>query len=256
MLHKTETLKDYKLQGLDGELGKIEDFYFDDQHWIIRYLVVNTVEWLPGRKVLLSPCAVEAVNREERTVSVLLTKKQIEGSPSVDTDKPVSRQYEKSYYGHYGWPVYWGGAFAWGPYNTITRDGHNQGEPHPDREESDPHLRSTYVVSGFFIQAKDGEIGHAEDFIIDDETWSVRYLVIETRNWWPGKHVLVSPKWIASVSWTDSKIGVDLSREEIKRSPAYVSEELFTRDYEEDLHKHYKRQGYWAGDLAGRRHFR
>ncbi len=249
MLHKTETLKGYKLQGLDGELGMVEDFYFDDQHWTLRYLVVNTVQWLPGRKVLISPYAVGAVNKEEGTLSVQLTKKQIEGSPSVDTDKPVSRQYEKSYYGYYGWPLYWGGAFAWGPYDTLLRDGPHQGETLPRGEDSDPHLRSAYVVSGFFIQAKDGEIGHVEDFIIDDETWSIRYLAIETRNWWPGKHVLVSPKWIESVSWTDSKVVVGLSREEIRKSPAYRAESLLTRDYEAGLHDHYNRQGYWVGEV-------
>jgi len=254
MLHKIETLKGYKLHSLEGEIGTVKDFYFDDQHWTIRYLVVNTVNWLPGRQVLISPYAVGAVNKEERTIGVHLTNKQIEGSPSLDTDKPVSRQYERSFYGHYGWPVYWGGAFAWGSYKTITRDGESWGEPVPAGEESDPHLRSACVVSGFFIQAKDGEIGHVEDFIIDDLTWAIRYLAIETRNWWPGKHVLVSPKWIKRVSWTDSKVVVDLSRAEIKKSPAYTAESLPTRDYENGLHKHYNRQGYWVDQSEVKEH--
>jgi hypothetical protein len=110
----------------------------------------------------------------------------------------------------------------------------------------DPHLRSTADVSGHHIQARDGEIGHVEDFIIDDKTWAIRYLIIDTENWWPGKHVLVSPQWIERVSWIDSKVFVNLSRETIKQSPEYTELSLLTRDYETVLHRHYDRQGYWV----------
>ena len=112
----------------------------------------------------------------------------------------------------------------------------------------DPHLRSTHDVSGYHIQAADGEIGHVEDFIIDDETWAIRYLIVDTRNWWPGKKVLVSPQWIERVSWSESKVFVNLSRETIKQSPEYTEESLLTRDYETGLHRHYNRQGYWVDE--------
>ena len=112
----------------------------------------------------------------------------------------------------------------------------------------DSHLRSTIEVNSYNIQASDGEIGHVEDFIIDDETWAIRYLVIDTHNWWPGKKVLVSPQWIERVSWSDSKVFVNLSRESIKNSPEYTEESLITRDYETILYQHYKRQGYWVDE--------
>jgi len=115
-----------------------------------------------------------------------------------------------------------------------------------DGKAWDPHLRSTDSVQGHNLQALDGEIGHVEDFVIDDETWAIRYLIVDTRNWWPGKKVLISPQWIERVSWSESKVFVNLSREAIKQSPEYTEESLLTRDYETGLHQHYQREGYWA----------
>ena len=107
MLNKVKTLTGYKLNSLDGEVGKVKEFYFDDHFWTIRYLVAETGDWLTGRQVLISPYALGFVNKEEQTITVDLTKKQIEESPSLNTDKPVSRQFEENYYGYYGWPMYW-----------------------------------------------------------------------------------------------------------------------------------------------------
>jgi hypothetical protein len=151
----------------------------------------------------------------------------------LDSDKPVSRQFEEAYYGYYGWPTYWGGPYMWGRLSLTLCVTVKNGKNTPKGEKAwDPHLRSTHDVSGHHIQAADGEIGHVEDFIIDDETWAIRYLIIDTRNWWPGKKVLVSPQWIESVSWSESKVFVNLSRETIKQSPEYTEESLLTRDYE------------------------
>jgi uncharacterized protein YrrD len=256
MLYKVKTLRGYKLHSRDGDIGKVDEFYFDDRHWTIRYLGADTGNWLTGRQVLISPYALIAVNKEEQYVVVDLTKKQIEDSPPLDSDKPVSRQYEESYYRYYGWPMYWGGPNMWGPYPNIVRDREKWRESIQGKKAWDPHLRSTHDVSGYHIQAADGEIGHVEDFVIDDETWAIRYLIIETHNWWAGKKVLVSPKWIERVSWNDLKVLVDLSRESIKRSPEYTEESLLTRDYEIGLHRHYNRQGYWVDDLAAKEHSR
>ena len=102
--------------------GKVNDIYFDDRHWTVRYLVVNTGNWLTGRKVLLAPYALVAVNADEKNIVANLTKKQIEDSPSLDTDKPVSKQFESDYYGYYGWPTYWYGPYSWGYYPYLERD--------------------------------------------------------------------------------------------------------------------------------------
>jgi len=248
MLRKAKTLKGYTLDSLDGEIGKVKEFYFDDQHWTVRYLVADTGNWLTGRQVLISPYALVAVIKEEKHIAVDLTKKQIEDSPSLDSDKPVSRQFEEAYYGYYDWPMYWDGPYTWGFYPYILRDLEQRRERSPGEKAWDPHLRSSRDVSGHHIQATDGEIGHVEDFIIDDETWTIRYLIIDTQNWWPGKKVLVSPQWIERVSWSEAKVFVTLSRETIKRSPEYTDWSLLTRDFEIDLHRHYNRPGYWDAE--------
>ncbi|MDP3334174.1 MAG: PRC-barrel domain-containing protein, partial [Methylococcaceae bacterium] len=171
----------------------------------------------------------------------------------------VSRQFEEDYYQYYGWPLYWGGPFMWGSYSTypyIVRDPEIWEKPSYDEQKWDPSLRSTHDVSGHHIQAEDGDIGHVDDFIIDDETWTIRYLIINTQNWWPGKKVLVSPQWIERVSWSESTVFVNLTREAIRQSPEYTEESLLTRDYEAGLHRHYDRQGYWIEDSATNEHSR
>ena len=255
VLSKAKTLQGYSLQNADGEtIGKIKEFYFDDQYWTVRYLVADTGNWLTGRQILISPYALVAVNNDHQNIVAGLTKKQIEDSPSLDSDKPVSHQFERAYYGYYGWPMYWSGPYMWGAYPYPVRDP-EQWKTATQREKAwDPHLRSTYSVSGHHIQALDGEVGHVEDFIIEDKTWAIRYLIADTHNWWPGKKVLVSPQWIERVSWGERKVFVNLSRETIKESPEYTEEAPLTRDYETGLHLHYNRLGYWIDEPAATEH--
>jgi uncharacterized protein YrrD len=248
------TLRSYQLDSLDGVIGKVEEFYFDDRHWTIRYLVAETGKWLSGRQVLLSPYALGSVASEKQLITVSLTKKQIENSPALSSDKPVSRQFEEAYYGYYGWPTYWNGANVWGFFPSPVIGLEVRQELADVKNAWDFHLRSTRNVAGYHIQASDGELGHVEDFIVDDRTWTIRYLIVDTRNWWPGKKVLVSPQWIERVSWTESKVFVNLSRETIKQSPEYTEEALLTRDYETGLHRHYNRQGYWVDEPAAKEH--
>ncbi|MEO6569202.1 MAG: PRC-barrel domain-containing protein, partial [Opitutaceae bacterium] len=181
-------------------------------------------------------------------IVVDLTKKQIEESPSLASDKPVSRQFEESYYGYYGMPMYWAGGYSWGASPYPMRDRARWSEEKRSEKAWDPNLRSTSDVTGHHLQATDGEIGHVEDFIIDSETWAIRYLIVSTRNWWPGKKVLISPQWIDRVSWDQSKVYVGLSREAIKTSPEYDEAALLNREYESGLHRHYNRPSYWDSE--------
>jgi len=249
MLIEAKTLHGYKLNSLDGEIGKVNEFYFDDQYWTVRYLVADTGNWLTGRKVLISPYGLNGVLKTEKELSVALTKKQIENSPSLDTHKPVSQQFEADYYGYYGWPAYWTGSFMWGDLPYVERDRNKWGQFAKGAKAWDRHLRSTHEVTGYHLQASDGEIGHLDDFVLDDETWAIRYLIVGTKNWWPGKKVLVSPQWIERVSWNESKIFTTLSRETIKASPPFTKDSLLTRDYETGLYRHYNRKGYWVDEL-------
>jgi hypothetical protein len=249
MLSKIKTIAGYQLACKDGDIGRAREFYFDDKYWTIRYLVANTGSWLTGRLVLISPYALLNLVPETKTVTLDLTKEQIKNSPSLDADKPVSRQFEDSYYGYYGFPAYWEGPYNWGYSPTFERNRESWGKFQPGAKAWDHHLRSTLEVTGYEIQATDGVIGHVVDFILDDRTWEIRYLIISTANWWPGKHVLVSPQWIERVSWTESKVHIDLTRKTIQDSPEFTEADLVTRDYEIVLHGHYNRKGYWVNDL-------
>ena len=246
MFYTAKALKGYTLDSLDGKIGTVKEFFFDDQHWTIRYLVVDTGNWLVERQVLISPYAMVEVTKENKSIEINLTKKQIENSPSLDSHKPVSRQFENEYYGFYEWPPYWGGPHMWGASPLLVRDDEKKGNYNLDEKGGDPFLRSTHDVTDYQIQAKDGEIGHVDDFVIDDKTWAIRYLIINTRNWWPGKKVLISPKWIERISWLESKVFINYPRELIKQAPEFTDASQLTREYEARLHHHYNHQGYWV----------
>ena len=242
MLTKAKTLTGYKLQSLDGEIGTARDFYFDDRDWMVRYLVADTGEWLVSRQVLISPHSLAGVDTDQGSITVQLTKTEIEHSPSLNRDKPVSRQFERAYFGFYGLPVYFG----------FEPDRIKAGNSAQTRKKrGDPDLRSTHDVSGHHVEASDGEIGHVDDFIIDDETWAIRYLIVDTKDWLPGKKVLISPKWIERVSWSEKQVVVALTREAIQQAPEYTDSPPLTRDQEIALHRHYNRPGYWNADGGG-----
>lgn len=236
MLRSLKQMMKYSIHATDGELGGVNDFYFDDRDWVIRYMVVDTGNWLPGRKVLISPGAIDRVNWNERHIAVNLTKERVKGSPSVDTAKPVSRQMEEEVLRYYAWPLYWenyGGPKL--PQSDVAPPHHSNG---------DPNLRSAAHVNGHHLKASDGEIGHLDDFVADDESWTIRYLVADTGNWIPGKKVLIAPIWVSSFDWANSLVHVDLSREAIKASPEFDPSRL-DRAYETLLHEHYNRPTYW-----------
>ncbi len=249
MLRQANEYKSLSLHARDGDIGKIMEFYFDDKFWTVRYLAVDTGNWLSGRQVLILPQSLHPANEAEQVLPVDLTKKQIEDSPSLASDQPVSRQYEILNSNYFGYPYYGYGLNPWtaNPSYTVAVKEVPSKEGDSHKEEWDPNLRSTNDVTGHHIQALDGEIGHVEDFIIDEITWSIRYLVVDTRNWWHGKHVLISPQWIERVSWEEKKVFVNLSRDIIKQSPEYTRASL-NRDYETALHQHYNRQGYWVDE--------
>ncbi len=248
MLLEAKSMTSYQLKATDGEIGKVNDFYFDDRFWAVRYTVAETGTWLHGKKVLLSPHAITAVSADEEAISFDLTQKQIEGSPAWDSQKPVSQQYEQMYYSYYGWPTYWSGSSMWGNYPSLMRMHVDLDEPNPDEEHWDPTLRSMNSVDGYHIHTSTGHIGHIVDFIINTSNWEIKYLVIDTRNWLPGKIVLISPQWVDSISWRDSRINVNATPEIIRESPAYTPGIVITEDYETELKFYY--QNAWPKNVA------
>ncbi len=260
MLRKANDISGFTLGAEDGEIGRVKDFYFDDQTWTVRYVVADTGKWLPLRKVLLSPFAIHGVLENDRKVLVGLTRAQVESSPSIEAHLPISREFEREYLNYYHWPFYWQGPGLWGPsdhpaYRYYPGVAPMDPATAPSKQESDSHLRSISEVRHYKLEATDGQLGHVEDFLIDDGTWAIRYLVVDTRNWWPGKRVLVPTQWISWVSWTDSRVDIDLDRETVKRAPEYNPSVPVTREYEAQLFSHYGREPYWTqpGPTVGAR---
>ena len=222
MFHNTKTIIGHKLSAVDGDIGHVSDFYFDDKTWAVRYVVAETGTWLTGRTVLLSPYAFFTFfDPVAKVLPVNLTRKQIENSPSIELHRPVSRQFEENYYRYYGWPPYWQGGQMWGktdfpaatPASPLDR-----AILHDYARWDDLHLRSTQAVTGYPIQALDGEVGTVTGFMIDDRTWAVRDLVVETGHWYSGKEILVSTANIDRISYKESCVFGRLTKYEIQRT--------------------------------------
>ncbi len=230
MLRSVKSLRGYQLRATDGEIGKVKDVYFDDHTWTARYLVIDTGGWLTGRQVLISPNTLRGVDPASELLAVSLTRGQVENSPSIYEDQPVSRQHEAELADYYGYPYYWSAAYAGIPsaYPIATvppvplePTGLADGWSKSAREEGDPHLRSAEEVMGYRIQAEDGEIGHVEDFLLDDDSWRIQAMVVDTRDWLPGKKVLLSPESIEEVDWPGASVHVRLRRDEVEGQPGY-----------------------------------
>ena len=247
MLRSTERMRRADISAADGDVGRCKDFLFDDRDWVVRYLVADTRRWLPGRKVLISPVALERYDKKADIMVVNLTVDAIRQSPPLETDLPVSLRYEKRISDHYRWPYYWMAGEAWSavPFTEagIPDDGEG-GDPEGDPPESS-HLRSADEVSGYRIQAVDGGIGHVEDFLVEDDSWVVRYLVVDTRNWLPGPKVLVSPSWADAVDYRRREMHLRMNRDAVRHSPPYDPDVVLERGYEERLFRHYGESPYW-----------
>jgi len=226
MLRSIKQLYGDKLGARDGDIGHIKDFYFDDQSWAIRYLVVDTGSWLPGRQVLLSPYSLGSIEQTGKILRVNLTRKQIENSPSIDSHKPVSRQYEEDYYRYFGWPYYWQGDALWGLSGVPILELPPKplpGEPvpvnDPASEPADAHLRSTQAVSGYHLQASDGIMGHVCDFMMDAQSWGIPQVVVKTGHRFSGKEVLLQTSKVDHISYEESKVVANLTMEAVEQSP-------------------------------------
>jgi hypothetical protein len=260
------------LHATDGDIGKVDDLFFDDLQWVVRYLVVDTGGWLTGRLVLISPHVVGEPDMKNRRLPVMLTRDKVKHSPSIEEDMPVSRQYETMLRDYYDWPTYWaapgwagvvpgpagaympgfaGVATAERPRSRVEEELNTRLDY--EKEHADPHLRSVREVTGYRIEARDGGIGHVDDFLVDAAGWETRYLIVDTRNWLPGRKVLVAPGWVRDISWDDNKVYLDLTREEVKNSPEFDLDVRVGREYEQRLWTHYRRPPYWDVERELRR---
>ena len=221
MLQNIKGLYGNKLAASDGDIGHVKDFYFDDENWVVRYLVADTGSWLTGRLVLLTPHAFGKLDQGEKTLHVKLHKKKIQDSPSIESHKPVSRQYETDYYSYYGWPTYWDGSAMWGigGYPVVLPLSKKEMEIQKKyHHRDDKHLRSMHEVIGYNIQSVDGEIGHVSSFLVDDKSWAIHELVIETGHWYSGKEILIPTSKVKRISYEESKVFASLTKADIQQT--------------------------------------
>ena len=249
MLRNSSEITGYTIGASDGQLGKVTDVLFDDETWLVRWLVIDTGSWLSGRKVLLPPSVLGHFSPIGHQFSVRLTMQQVKDSPGIDTDLPMSRQMEISTYNYYGWNPYWStglymGGYGWGAGgmppvtygDSLRRADEIAAE---QRGDDDLHLRSIRAVTGYHIHASDGEIGHVADFLVEDADWSIHYLVVDTKNWWLGKKVLISPRSIHGIDWGGNLLNLVVDRQKVKDSPSYDASTTVDRAYENHFNDYY-----------------
>jgi uncharacterized protein YrrD len=248
MKRSIKSLEGYTLKETDGEIGKVDEFYFDDVSWTIRYLVIKTGNWFSGKKVLISPKALLTPDWENETFPVNLTKNQIENSPDIDTEKPVSRQHEEELFTYYTWDPYWGdGAHGAGIFGAMPGDLYESEVeagpivPVENAEPQDPHLRSSDEVKGYTIHATDGEIGKVKDYIVDDSDWRINYLVVDTGDWLNSKNILLPVGWIKQVKWDNSIVIVNVTVEQVQNCPVFDPDQPLNAADEKILFDYYGR---------------
>ncbi|MGI4789085.1 MAG: PRC-barrel domain-containing protein [Janthinobacterium lividum] len=244
MLREIKKLHGIILRTTDGELGSVDEILFDDRTWTVRYLVVNTGGWLSGRQVLITPAAFGVLDWEQRVLNVNLTRTQVEDSPGIETDEPVSRQWEAEMHDYYGWPYYW----CVGAMGLVGGSWYSSPLMIPAASEAAAdlgaaHLTSTKDVTGYVVAARDGDIGHVEDFLVDDETWQIRCLAVDTRDWWPGKQVLLPLDWVGQISWPAGTVTAEVTRDQIKSAPYWESGKPFSPAFLEQLVRYHAQQG-------------
>lgn len=254
MPYSLKELNGFALAALDGDVGHAREAYFDDEHWTIRHIVVDTGGWLTGRKVLISPHAILRIDADRRCIEVALERGRIETAPDIDTARPVSRQHEISIYDHYGWPYWWSGGSLWGATAhplagaVLAPPSPGAGLPPGMAEQlqaqgsaGDPHLRSSAEVIGYHVEASDGEIGHIDDFLFDERSWSIVFAVVDTGNWLPGRQVLIAPRWIERIDWGERRAWVRLTRAAVESSPPYQPGTPRQKDAFLKVQRHFER---------------
>ncbi len=255
MLQVISPLKGFAIEASDGGIGTVVDFLFDDASWKVRWIVIDCGTWLRGRKVLIHPSAISREDLQKAQFGVALTKAQVEGSPALAEDQPVSQQVESQLYAYYGCDPLWGGAnrsaipgamaspLMAPPYMGLVSLDKAETRGEGISRGADPHLRSVVEVTGYRVRALDGEIGHIQNLMIDDADWSIHYFIVDTHNWWFGQSVLISPLAVKAIAWFDHHVELSVSRKLVKASPPWDPLAAFDDEYAKRLHKHYGWQG-------------
>lgn len=228
MLVNANDVLGYRI-GVDGAPAAVlRDLLIGQDSATVRYLVTDSEAWLATSSVLLAPGVVVGIDRDQQMLQTGLDRALLDRAPGLPRGTPPGREHERRLHDHFGWTPYWDSA----------------GDD-PAGGDRDEQLLSARHLIGFYAQAVDGAVGHVEDLIVDLQAWQVRYLEIDTRNWVPGRRVLVAPGWLHAIDRPNRTVALDLSRELVRSSPPYDRKAPLDRSLEENLYRHYGRTGYW-----------
>lgn len=244
MLRRFKRIKGHAIRARDGDIGHVHDVLFDDHVWNVRYVVVDTGTWLPGRLVIIPPRELNGLDTEDRALEVELTREQIQDSPPIEADQPITRQKAEATSAYFGWPAFWHSTLPEGPtaglpLRPIPSPALNPAVFEETQRHGDLHLRSTREVVGYHVSTIDGTMGHIEDLVVSLEDWFIRYVVVDTANWWPGRKVVLPPEWISDISWDERKVRFALSKEAIGAAPEFDPWNPISSDDEQRLQHHY-----------------
>ena len=264
MLFAVSGLIGCPVQASDGEVGAVKDFLFDDKTWKIRWMAVDASRLAarppPGVHSSVSDCSAGAAAKAHATddelsgetlaLTVNLTKAQIAAGPHAHEHDPVTRDMEALLYDYYAWDPYWGASHFGG---AALPNAESQIVDDAARREADAeippldgadHLHSVAEFKGYYVHAVDGDIGHVENLLADDANWEIRYLVIATRNWWPGKVVQLSPYAVKDIDWFGEHVNMNVSRDQVRSAPAWDPLAMADEVSEDQLHRHFGWPGY------------
>lgn len=262
MLFAVSGLEGCPVKASDGDVGSVKDFLFDDENWKIRWMVVGAGKWLPGRQVLIHPSAIAPLTLPPKPklpmmsqgdtleLTVNLTKHQIEQGPYSGEDELVDKDMEALLYDYYGWDPYWGATHFGGELlpnaeqRMVADEVGREADAATPLVDGGPRLHSVAALKGYHVHALDGDIGHVENVLADDENWEIRYLIIATRNWWPGKVVQLAPYAVKDIDWSDRRINMNVSRDQVRSAPAWDPLALADEAREDELHRHFGWPGY------------
>jgi len=262
MLFAASGLEGSPVKASDGEIGAVKDFLFDDRTWTIRWMEVETGLWLPGRRVLIHPSAIAPLALppkpalpmmsfgKELELAVNLTRAEIEAGPQARADEPVTRQMESLLYDYYGWDPYWGvthfgaGALPNAEQQIVPEAARRDADAEEFPPEDVSGFHGVASISGYHVHASDGDIGHVENVLADDSNWEIRYLIIATRNWLPGKVVQISPYAVRDINWFGDSINMNITREQVRSAPAWDPLAIVDKTTEDALHRHFGWPGY------------
>ena len=236
MMVSYKQIKHFSIHATDSDIGGVRDVLFDDDSFVVRYLVADTNTWLPlSRKVVLSPISIASIDHQETTLNVSMSSQMLKDSPSIDEHKPVSREFEETLFRYFGYGYYWIGPGAWGDFAHPTHlaDPEVTAAERQDLESvAENHLRACGEVNGYEVATTEDNFGHICDFVFDTDAWAIQLLVVDTHNWLPGgKKLALLPSDIVTIDWSSHNVSVKLSKEQLMERPEVDMDRLNDEHY-------------------------